>query len=58
MTNAIYLVCCLIEKYQERHKDLHMVFIDLVKAYDSVPRAVIWHCLEVKRVLCVYIRII
>lgn len=35
-----------------------MMFIDLEKNYDNVSRAVIWHCLETKRVSSVYIRIL
>lgn len=51
MIEAIYLVRCLMEKYQERRKDLYMIFIHLEKAYDSAPRELIWSCLEAKRVL-------
>ena len=44
--------------YRDRKVDLHLVFIDLEKAYDRVSREVVWRCLAKKRVSSMYIRVI
>nr|XP_043629755.1 uncharacterized protein LOC122601043 [Erigeron canadensis] len=38
---AIHITRSLMEKYRERQKALHYAFLDLDKAYDSVPRELI-----------------
>ena len=48
---VIFTLRCLMEKYREICKDLHVVFIDLEKAYDRIIREVLLWVLEKAGVL-------
>ena len=50
-TDAIYVVKQLRE-YLAANKRLYMAFVDLEKAFDGVPRKVIWWALRKLRVDC------
>jgi Reverse transcriptase (RNA-dependent DNA polymerase) len=55
---TIFLIKQFMERYQKQKKDLHIIFIDLEKAYDKIPRNMMWWALEKKRVPKKYITLI
>ncbi|GJY99195.1 aminopeptidase M1 [Tanacetum coccineum] len=57
-TEAIHLLRSLMEKYRERQRDLHMVFLDMEKAYDSVSRQLVWKTLIDKGTPRRYLKVI
>ncbi|VDP20059.1 unnamed protein product [Heligmosomoides polygyrus] len=44
--DAIHAVRLLLEKHREKQKPVHFAFLDLEKAFDRVPREVIWYALR------------
>jgi hypothetical protein len=47
---AIFLIRQFMKRCKEQRKDLHLIFIDLEKAYDKVPMNVLWWALRKHKV--------
>jgi hypothetical protein len=55
---VIFLIRQVMERCREQKKDLHMVFINLEKAYDKVAKNVMWWVLQKHDVSVKYITLI
>jgi Reverse transcriptase (RNA-dependent DNA polymerase) len=47
-----------MERHREQKKDLHIIFIDLEKVYDKIPRNIMWWALKRKLVPTKYVTLI
>ena len=57
-TDGIFTLRMLIEKYREGQRELHCVFGDLEKAFDSVPREELWYCMRKSEVAEKYVKLV
>ena len=45
-TDAVFVVCQIIEKAKERRIKLHWNFVDFKAAFDTIWREALWKCLR------------
>ena len=55
-TNAIFILMQLLQKYLENDKKLYLMFVELEKASDRVPRVLIESSLRRKRAVECYVK--
>ncbi|KAK6743227.1 hypothetical protein RB195_010468 [Necator americanus] len=54
--DTIHAVRILLEKHREKNRSVHLVFLDLEKAFDRVPHELLWMSMRSHRVPEEYVR--
>ncbi|XGW34423.1 hypothetical protein V3C99_018363 [Haemonchus contortus] len=49
-TDAIFIARQVMEKYREKRRPCYIAFLDLEKAFDRLPRQVLWRALQKRKV--------
>ncbi|CAK1595248.1 unnamed protein product [Parnassius mnemosyne] len=57
-TDAIQAIRILMEKHRTNREDLHLVFIDLEKAFDRIPRKLVWEAMRAQQIPELYIHLV
>ena len=57
-TDTMLASTMLMEKYRKGQRELYCVFVNLKKAYDSVPREELWYCMRKSRMVEKYMRLV
>ena len=56
--DAMFAFKMLMEKYREGERELHCVFVDLEKAYNSVSGEELWYCMRKSGIVEKYVRLV
>ena len=54
----VFMLRQMMEKYRRSRKGMHIVYVDLEKAYDRVPRELVWEVLRKRGVAEQYVEVI
>ena len=57
-TDAMFALRMLMEKYREDQRQLHCVFMDLEKAYNSVLQEELWYCMRKSEIVEKYVQLV
>lgn len=57
-TDSVFALRQVMETHREKQTGLHIVFIDLEKAYDIVPRQEVWRCTQEKEMPEKYVKLV
>ena len=58
ITNAMFALRMLMEKYRKGQRELHCVFVDLEKASDRVPWKELWYCMRKSGIVEKYVQLV